>query len=183
MRKSKLVTISALMVIFTFTYIYIRLSQKDQDSQSSEKNLGSMPKVSNKLPPPPPTLQKKIPAPSIAPAAQKKGNRTFYGTLPPHIQDISDLKLVNKSSDQWQKKLNTHLRRLGGERLKTLQITPQESYIISEGDAGRLVERVIVKLESKDGVYTSFFAEVDSESGHVLKTWGVAIPEKARHRH
>jgi hypothetical protein len=76
-----------------------------------------------------------------------------------------------------------NLRRIGGAKLKTLQVSPQESYIISDGDEGRMVERVIVKLESKDGEYTSFFAEVDSESGHVIKTWGVAIPEKARHRH
>ncbi len=124
-----------------------------------------------------------MPPAVLSAAPLKKGNRSFYGTLPPALKDINDLRLVNKVSDQWQKKLEVNLRRIGGEKLKTLKVSPQESYIISDGDEGRMVERVIVKLESKNGEYTSFFAEVDSESGHVIKTWGVAIPEKARHRH
>lgn len=179
MKKSKLILILSTMVFLTLVFVYMRLSKE---------NTPHGPEVAPKLPPqvkaPLPSLPKVAkPTPSLAPAPLKKGNRSFYGTLPPDVKDIQELIIVNKPSAQWQKKLEVNLKRLGGEKLKTLQVSPQESYIIPEGNEGRLVERVIVKLESKDGEYTSFFAEVDSESGHVIKTWGVAIPERNRHRH
>lgn len=90
--------------------------------------------------------------------------------------------MANRPSAQWQKKLETQLKKLGGENLKSLQVRPEESYVISDGGHGRYVERVVVQITGKKGEYTSFFAEVDSETGHVLKSWGAAIPEKRHHR-
>jgi hypothetical protein len=119
----------------------------------------------------------------IAPAPLKKGARSFYGQLPKGVRDIRQLRMVNKPSPTWRKKVESHLKRLGGQDLKTLELTPEESYIIPDGDAGRYVERVSVKLTSKKGDYTSFFAEVDAETGYVMKTWGAAIPERTRHSH
>jgi|GEM_PF-3265646 len=119
----------------------------------------------------------------IAPAPLKKGTRPFYGTLPPGVQNIRELKMANKPSPEWRKKLSTHIKRIGGPNLKTYSVTPEESYVVSDGDAGRYVERVTVKITGKKGEYTSFFAEVDSETGYVIKSWGAAIPEKRRHRH
>ncbi len=165
--------------MLTLVYVYIRLTKKEISEPSIHES-GPKQAALPVLPAPIPKAQ--YPA-KLAPAPIKKGNRSFYGSLPSQVETINELPIVNKPSVQWQKKLKENLTRLGGEKLKTMQITPQESYIILDGNNGRMVERVIVKLESKDGEYTSFFAEVDSESGHVLKTWGVAIPEKARHRH
>ena len=181
MKRTRFIVFSALMVLMTLAFVYTRLQRESGEVVKPT----DLPQVSTeqKLAPTPTPKVTSTPPAVLSPAPLKKGNRSFYGTLPPALKDIKDLRLVNKVSDQWQKKLEVNLRRLGGEKLKTLQVSPQESYIISDGDEGRMVERVIVKLESKDGEYTSFFAEVDSESGHVLKTWGVAIPEKARHRH
>jgi hypothetical protein len=181
MKRSRLIIVSALMVLLTLVFVYVRLTKPKTEATQTEKVASPKPDVS--LPPTNTPQLPVVPPAVLAPAPLKKGNRSFYGTLPPALKDINDLRLVNKVSDQWQKKLEVNLRRIGGEKLKTLKVSPQESYIISDGDEGRMVERVIVKLESKDGEYTSFFAEVDSESGHVIKTWGVAIPEKARHRH
>jgi hypothetical protein len=91
--------------------------------------------------------------------------------------------MANKPVKEWLPRLKVNLQKQGGDRLKELKIIPEESYVISDGGAGRYVERVTVKLTAKDGGYTSFFAEVDSETGYVLKTWGVAIQEKTPHRH
>lgn len=91
--------------------------------------------------------------------------------------------MANKPSPEWRKKLNSHIKRIGGANLKSYSVTPEESYVVSDGDAGRYVERVTVKITGKKGEYTSFFAEVDSETGYVIKSWGAAIPEKRRHRH
>ncbi len=178
MKKPRIVIVSSLMVFLTLVFVYIRLNKESDQKESPPPTASDLTAKAKPQQTAPPILP-----PVLAPAPLKRGNRSFYGTLPPALKDIKDLKLVNKPSAQWQKKLEVNLRRLGGEKLKTLQVSPQESYIIPDGDEGRMVERVIVKLESKDGEYTSFFAEVDSESGHVIKTWGVAIPEKARHRH
>jgi hypothetical protein len=181
MKRSRLIIVSALMVLLTLVFLYVRLTKPKTEVAHPEDSSSTKPDVS--LPSTHTPQIPGVPPAVLAPAPLKKGNRSFYGTLSPALKDINDLRLVNKVSDQWQKKLEVNLRRIGGAKLKTLQVSPQESYIISDGDEGRMVERVIVKLESKDGEYTSFFAEVDSESGHVIKTWGVAIPEKSRHRH
>ncbi len=49
-----------------------------------------------------------------------------------------------------------------------------------DGNEGRNVERVIVTVVAKDGRMTRFFAEVDSESGYVTKSWGATIHESKR---
>ncbi len=119
----------------------------------------------------------------IQAAPLKKGTRPFYGSLPPGVQNIRQLKMANKPSPEWRKKLVTHIKRIGGPNLKSYSVTPEESYVVPDGDAGRYVERVTVKITGKKGEYTSFFAEVDSETGYVIKSWGAAIPEKRSHRH
>lgn len=119
----------------------------------------------------------------LGPAPLKKGTRPFYGSLPPGVQNIRQLKMANKPSPEWRKKLVTHIKRIGGANLKSYSVTPEESYVVPDGDAGRYVERVTVKITGKKGEYTSFFAEVDSETGYVIKSWGAAIPEKRSHRH
>jgi hypothetical protein len=121
--------------------------------------------------------------PTIIAPPLKKGSRPFYGSLPQGITDIRKLPMANRPVKEWLPRLKVNLQKQGGDRLKELKVIPEESYVISDGGAGRYVERVTVKLTAKDGGYTSFFAEVDSETGYVLKTWGVAIQEKTPHRH
>jgi hypothetical protein len=120
---------------------------------------------------------------SIGPAPLKKGTRPFYGPLPQGVQNIRELPMANKPSTVWRKKLETHIKRLGGQNLKSYSVTPEESYVVPDGQEGRYVERVVVTITGKKGEYTSFFAEVDSETGYVIKSWGAAIPEKRGHRH
>ena len=120
---------------------------------------------------------------TIRPAPLKKGTRPFYGSLPQGVQNIRELPMANKPSSVWRKKLETHIKRIGGPNLKSYSVTPEESYVVPDGPEGRYVERVVVKITGKKGEYTSFFAEVDSETGHVIKSWGAAIPEKRGHRH
>ena len=131
----------------------------------------------------PPTTNSSIP-PTISAPAPKRQGRTFYGSLPDGVASLAELPMANTPTKDWLPTVKQRLRTQAGATLKELNITPEESYIIRDGNGGRFVERVRVKVESKDGRYTSFFAEVDSESGHVLKTWGAAIPERpATHRH
>lgn len=85
--------------------------------------------------------------------------------------------MANHPTPQWKARLEGHLKLAGGEDLKTLEVTPQESYIIRDGNEGRYVERVVVTVTAKDGRFTRFFAEVDSQSGHVTKSWGATIHE------
>ncbi len=120
---------------------------------------------------------------AISPAPLKKGTRPFYGSLPQGVQNIRELPMANRPSTVWRKKLETHIKRIGGPNLKSYSVTPEESYVVPDGQEGRYVERVVVKITGKKGEYTSFFAEVDSETGHVIKSWGAAIPEKRSHRH
>jgi hypothetical protein len=135
---------------------------------------------------PPPTEPAKAPTPSAqAPAApavptvsappQRKAGRPFYGDLPRGVGSLQALPMANRPSADWPKRVEDNLRRVGGGDLKTLEIAPQESYIILDGQEGRYVERVVVTVTSKDGRFTRFFAEVDSQSGHVTKTWGATI--------
>lgn len=118
--------------------------------------------------------------PAIAPAPIRRGNRYFYGELPPGVTNLSDLTMVNTPAPDWQKKLRSHLLRSSGDKLKRLELLPQESYIIMDGVEGRNVERVVVTVYAKDGRMNRFFAEVDSESGHVTKTWGGVIHENTQ---
>lgn len=120
---------------------------------------------------------------TIAPAPLKKGSRAFYGALPEGVKDIESMPMANKPSKDWIKRLRAHLTRHSGDRLKSVDLDPQESYIIPDAGGGRYVERVIVKVKGKKGESTTFFAEVDSESGYVLKSWGATIQEKRRHSH
>lgn len=113
-------------------------------------------------------------------APQKKGNRVFYGELPKGVKSVKELTMVNSPSSQWRNRLETHLKRTGGEQLRELDVEPQESYIIMDGNEARNVERVIVTVIAKDGRMTRFFAEVDSESGYVTKSWGATIHESKR---
>ena len=121
--------------------------------------------------------------PTLAPAPPKLGPRTFYGELPPNVRKVKDLVMVNTPSPEWQSRLRAHLVRSGGEQLKSVELEPQESYIIMEGVEARNVERVVVTVRAKDGRMTRFFAEVDSESGHVTKSWGGTIHEKTALEH
>jgi hypothetical protein len=130
-----------------------------------------------------PTAPIKVGDEAIRPAPLKKGTRPFYGSLPQGVANSRQLTMANKPSPQWRKKLETHIKKLGGENLKSYSVTPEESYVIPDGSEGRYVERVVVKITGKKGEYTSFFAEVDSETGYVIKSWGAAIPEKRSHRH
>ena len=120
---------------------------------------------------------------TMSSAPLKKGTRPFYGSLPQGVQNIRQLPMANKPSSVWRKKLETHIKKLGGANLKSYSVTPEESYVIPDGQEGRYVERVVVTITGKKGEYTSFFAEVDSETGYVIKSWGAAIPEKRGHRH
>jgi hypothetical protein len=120
---------------------------------------------------------------TIGPAPLKKGTRPFYGSLPQGVRSIRELPMANKPSTVWRKKLENHIKKLGGPTLKSYSVTPEESYVVPDGQEGRYVERVVVTITGKKGEYTSFFAEVDSETGYVIKSWGAAIPEKRGHRH
>ncbi len=113
----------------------------------------------------------------IAPARPKRNGRPFYGVLPQGVKDLADLPMANRPSRVWRKNLTAQIVRNGGKDLASQETTPQESYIIRDGQMGRYVERVVVTVHAKDGRFTRFFAEVDSETGHVLKTWGTVIHE------
>lgn len=113
---------------------------------------------------------------TITAAPPKKAGRTIYGDLPEGVT-LDELPMVNRPSTQWRKLLHTQISRTSGKDLKELDIQPQESYIILDNGEGRFVERVVMTVRAKDGRFTRFFAEVDSESGHVLKTWGAIIHE------
>lgn len=131
---------------------------------------------------PPPGLAASTPPATIGPAPIRKGQRAFYGELPPGVSDLKDLVMINRPSKDWPSKLRGILTKTGGDQLKELDVEPQESYIIMDGVEGRHVERVVVTVKNKDGRMTRFFAEVDSESGHVTKTWGATLHE-AKHSH
>jgi hypothetical protein len=111
----------------------------------------------------------------------KKAGRSFYGDLPEGVESLDELPMINKPSTQWRKLLHSQIQGTSGKALKELEIRPQESYIIMDNGEGRFVERVIMTVRAKDGRFTRFFAEVDSESGHVLKTWGAIIHEHQGH--
>lgn len=115
--------------------------------------------------------------PTLASPPPHMGNRMFYGELPEGVRSLKELPMGNRPSPQWKSRLVKHLRVSGGEQLKELRVEPQESYIILHGTEGLYVERAVVTIDAKDGRHTSFFAEVDSQSGHVLKSWGASIPE------
>jgi len=128
-----------------------------------------------------------VPAPAdskrddiIAPSLPKRDGRPFYGELPEGIKRLADLPMANRPSPRWRGNLESQIRRNGGTALSKMETKPQESYIIRDGEAGRYVERVVVTVHAKDGRFTRFFAEVDSESGHVLKTWGSVIHENPK---
>jgi len=114
---------------------------------------------------------------AIRPAPLRKGARSFYGELPPGVESLSELVMVNRPSADWSAKLKQRLVRNGGAQLKEVEIQPQESYIVMDGVEGRNVERVVVSVQAHDGRMTRFFAEVDSETGHVTKSWGAVIHE------
>ncbi len=116
-------------------------------------------------------------AATLSSAPPRKGTRSLYGDLPEGVQDLSELPMANTPSPDWLPRLESRLRQTGGKELAKLELVPQESYIIVEGGEGRNVERVVVTVRRHDGRFTRFFAEVDSESGHVLKSWGATIHE------
>ncbi len=152
--------------------------------RSSDEPTMAHPRPSQRVPETPQAAAH-LPRPNddrIAPPPLKRGNRVFYGALPEGVKDIQSLPMANRPTREWRRRLETQLKKLGGDQLKSLDISPQESYVIPDGSAGRYVERVVVKISGKKGEFTSFFAEVDSETGHVLKSWGAAIPEKSRHQ-
>lgn len=175
MKKDRIFTLILAVAVFSMGAVYLW-----QQNKPSEE-----PVVLKPTPPvvkPPVAIVRPQPPTIIAPPL-KKGSRPFYGSLPQGITDIRKLPMANKPVKEWLPRLKVNLQKQGGNRLKDLKIIPEESYVIPDGGAGRYVERVTVKLTAKDGGYTSFFAEVDSETGYVLKTWGVAIQEKTPHRH
>lgn len=112
----------------------------------------------------------------------KIGPRSLYGDLPEGIKSVDALPLANKPGP-WKRALEAQIKRQGGKTLKSADIEHQESYIIIDGGAGRYVERVIVKVKGVKGETNSFFAEVDSETGYVMKTWGSIIQERPTHSH
>lgn len=116
---------------------------------------------------------------TLTPPPPKKAGRSFYGDLPEGVESLDELPMLNKPSTHWRTLLRSQIQRTSGKDLKELDIQPQESYIIMDNGEGRFVERVIMTVRAKDGRFTRFFAEVDSESGHVLKTWGAIIHEKS----
>jgi hypothetical protein len=180
MKPQRYLPLIGAILFLILAYLYLQRSKIQQapSAPSQQEALPSDPGPSPVTTPPSPSA-----GPAIQKAPLKKANRLYYGDLPEDVSSIDDLIIVNRYDPQWKKKMEVHIKRLGGDKLKDYSLTPQESYIIADSGGGRLVERVLVKLESKDGQYTSFFAEVDSESGYVLKTWGMAIPEKKRHSH
>lgn len=175
MKKDRIFTLILFVAVLVMGAVY--LWQQNQPSEG--------PVVLQPTPPvvKPPVIIAKPQQPMIIAPPLKKGSRPFYGALPQGITDIRKLPMANKPVKEWLARLKVNLEKQGGDRLKELKVIPEESYVISDAGAGRYVERVTVKLTAKDGAYTSFFAEVDSETGYVLKTWGVAIQEKTPHRH
>lgn len=118
---------------------------------------------------------------TISSAPLKKGDRAIYGELPDGMTP-QKLVMANTPKSDWPKFLRKNLVQSGGKQLKKIELEPQESYIIMEGAEGRYVERVIVSVTAHDGRQTRFFAEVDSETGYVMKSWGATIHER-RHQH
>lgn len=116
----------------------------------------------------------------IAPSLPKRDGRPFYGVLPEGIKRLADLPMANRPSPRWRGNLESQIRRNGGTALSKMETKPDEAYIIRDGQVGRYVERVVVTVHAKDGRFTRFFAEVDSETGHVLKTWGTVIHENPK---
>ena len=175
MKKERIFSLILFVAVLVMGAVYLWQQNKPSDE----------PVILQPTPPAvkPPESIGKAPQPSIIAPPLKKGSRPFYGSLPQGITDIRKLPMANRPVKEWLPRLKVNLQKQGGDRLKELKVIPEESYVISDAGAGRYVERVTVKLRAKDGAYTSFFAEVDSETGYVLKTWGVAIQEKTPHRH
>ncbi|MBY0517138.1 MAG: hypothetical protein K2P81_09530 [Bacteriovoracaceae bacterium] len=178
-RLARIFLIAALFIVSYFTWQ--RLKHEDQKKT---------PEIAEPHKTPPLIPSQNYPGPILPPSQKgdetisapplQRGSRAFYGVLPEGIKNINDLPMANKPSKEWKSNLNQHLKKIGGTKLQSAEITPQESYIIPDGNAGRYVERVIIRIRSNEGEYTSFFAEVDSQSGYVLKSWGAAIQEKTR---
>jgi hypothetical protein len=107
--------------------------------------------------------------------------RPLHGVLARGV-DPGQVKQLNRPQESFLSGTKKYLENAGGDQLSQVEIEPHSSYTIVEGDGLRHVEKVAISAWRKDGRLTRFFAEVDSESGFVLKTWGHLVREPV-HRH
>lgn len=76
----------------------------------------------------------------------------------------------NKISPNWKEKLAPSLMRFLDPKTK-LFIKKEQSLIVFERGIARYTEKVLVKFQTKAGRHYSYNALVDSETGHIIKTW------------
>lgn len=164
MSKARLLILISILLFVSALLSWWYRHQGGQES--AEKDYGNRTYVgaSSATPPgqgPPPGLK----------ALPKIHNRVVYGRLPENLKSYEDLPLSNTPSPKWQSLLSDNLLRLSGGIHKSITVRPQESYILTEQGKGRNVESVIISVKDPKGRVSNYHAEVDSQTGEVLKTW------------
>lgn len=112
------------------------------------------------------TPQKKTKGKRRKPASVNKRNLTLL----PDQASLKDLEVKNEVHKEWRKRMATNLMRFQDEETKLL-VNKLESMVILDKGKGLNVEKVHVKYITKSGRHYGFHALVNSETGHVIRTW------------
>ncbi len=115
--------------------------------------------------------------PEIDPQALTIDGKKVLG-LPPgkdEHKQITQLKIANKVSPDWQPNLEKSIRAQGGDNVKDITIRKVDSFVWNQDGIALFVESVVITVKNQKNEETSFKALVDAQNGKILKNWDQPI--------
>jgi hypothetical protein len=119
---------------------------------------------------------KKSRSPASIKAVNKREPFLFPGQKMP-----KNITYKNKIKADWKEKMAPTLMRFLNPNTK-LFVKEEKSIVILERDQARYAEKVLIKFQTKTGRHYSYNALVDSETGHIIKTWNRMQHEGIGHK-
>lgn len=164
----------ALLISF-FVFLGLIAFKLINESSKLNRSIASLPLSASK---------KNLPRLKTKPLARIKKlhrlkNRVVYGNLPKNKKSFEELDSFNTPSTVWRERL-TQVIEKQLNFTGALTIKPLESYALVKNEKIHYVESVLIKVKNDDQ-YAAYRAEVDSQTGEVLKTWDHSIYEDLKH--
>jgi hypothetical protein len=116
---------------------------------------------------------------SLKISVQKVPFQTQKATV---LKTSSSSAPLSKTSSQWEKKLQKHLKAQARDSVKDIKVVKEKSLVYHQNQIPLQVESVLISLTNHQDVTSSFRALVDAKTGKVLETWDQTIFDPAEVR-
>lgn len=122
----------------------------------------------------PSAINKKLINQAVSKVKNTRPKRKILGVKNPDLIDLKNFNYVNNANGKWEAHLSQNLMNiLQAKKDIKLKLKHQQSAVLIKSNKARYVEQVLVEVKDPtSNLVSTFNAMVDSETGHILRTWG-----------